>query len=300
MSTVIGSALFLLLIAGLTSTLFVVLVQYDDASRAALVLEENRNQEKFEIDGLQTDSEFTSISAIHVNNSGSSAIKIKAVYLDGSLLWEPPETIANIKAKESYLLTLPNQIPFVLTSKITLASERGVTTVAREGDFYVAPPTPNQDQDLYFGPLRLDYEEFYYAKYAGETYPDSSGWIKGWQVARNTQLVWKIVVKDVDERPITLNRYSCLTLIPNDGGAQRPWYMEKIIHADGSNSTTIMPQETVSIIYRWSTAQQAKPVSVFADRTESRVFLTFYGVFNEYGTTKHYGQSIPFEAVLVT
>lgn len=262
--------------------------------------EETRNQEKFEVDGLQTDSEFTYVSAIHVNNTGSIAIKIRAVYLDGSLLWEPAETIANIKAKESYMLTLPTQIPFVATSKITLASERGVTTVVKEGDFYIGPPPASQDQDLYFGPLKLDFEEFYYAKYSGSTYPDSDGWIKGWQVARGTELVWKIVVKDVDERPITLNRYSCLTLIPNDGGSQLPWYIEKIIHSDGSNSTTIMPQETVSIFYRWATAQQSKSVNIFAARTEARVFLTFYGVFNEYGTTKHYGQTIPFEAVLVT
>jgi len=299
-STVIGSVLFLVLITGLAAALFVALFQFDDTSRAALISEENRNQEKFEIDGLQTDSEFTYVSAIHVNNTGSTAIRIRAVYLDGSLLWEPAETIGSIDAKEGYLLTLPSQIPFVSTSKIVLASERGVTTVAREGDFYSGPPPPYQDQDLYFGPLKLDFEEFYYAKYDGSVYPDSSGWIKGWQVPRSTELVWRIVVKDVDERPITLNRYSCLTLIPNDGGSQIPWYIEKIVHSDGSNSWTIMPQETVSILYRWATAQQTKSVKIFSARTESRVFLTFYGVFNEYGTTEHYGQTIPFEAVLVT
>jgi hypothetical protein len=288
------------LITGLASALFIALSQFDDASRASLMLEETRNQEKFEIEGLVTDSEFTYITAIQINNTGSTAVKIKAVYLDGSLLWEPAETIGNINPKQSYVLTLPAQIPFVVTSKITLASERGVTTVAKEGDFYTGLPPPNQDQDLYFGPLKLDFEEFYYAKYAGGIYPDADGWIKGWQVARGTELVWKIVVKNVDERPITLNKYSCLTLIPNDGGSQLPWYIEKIIHSDGSNSTTIMPQETVSIYYRWATAQQTKTVKIFAARTEARVFLTFYGVFNENGTTKHYGQTIPFEAVLVT
>jgi hypothetical protein len=299
-STVVGSVLFMILIASVMSTLFVTLFQFNNSSQKSIIQEQARTQENFVIDELIADTGFNIVSGIHVNNTGSIAIRVSAIYINSVLFQQPTGESTTVDPKEGSTILFTSPVGFNAESKISITSERGVKTLVKEGDFLKGQNPPVQEQELYFGPLKLDFQKFFYAKYQGNNYPDSEGWISGWQVDKGTELVWNITVTDIDYRPITLNKYSCLTLIPNDGGAQLPWYIEKIEHSDGSNSMTIAPEETVTITYRWATAQQAKSVSVFSSRAECRVFLTFYGVFNEFGNTRNYGQTIPFEAVLVS
>ena len=116
-----------------------------------------------------------------------------------------------------------------------------------------------------------------------------------------TQIVWNITVTNVDTDNVTLNQYSTFTLIPNKEGAQDPWYLEKVVHSDESTSPTITPDETVTLIYRWTTSEQKHNESTPGSEGQYRIFLTFYGTFSEQnGAPIPYGQTIPFEAVLVT
>ena len=147
----------------------------------------------------------------------------------------------------------------------------------------------------------MDFDKFYYIKYNLDGTYNPQAVEDGWHPPSSTDVVWKITVQNIDDRIVILNELSCLTLVPNNGGAQRPWYIEKVIHGDGTSSNSIMPQETVSIIYRWDTPTSKKASRTFDSECQNRVFLTFYGVFNyPDGSAKPYGQTIPFEAVLIT
>ena len=298
-STVFGAVLFLILITTLVSTIFVSLYQYDKNAQTALMLEEKRTQEKAIIDALITDAEITTIEAIHVNNTGSLAARIRAVYIDGTLIFDPS---TYINSKSDSWIFFPSPQPFIFTSKITIASERGVRSVVKEGDLVSVSTPPQPEVELYFGPLKLDYVKFFYGEYNVDgTYPAPPGWKQGWTVETNTEIVWNITVTNIDDRSVTLSRYSTFTLVPNKEGAQDPWYIEKVLHKDGSVSPIIVPGETVDITYRWSTSGQTKHESTPASEGQFRVFLTFYGTFNENsGKSQPYGQTIPFEAVLIT
>ena len=286
--------LFLIIVLTLTTVLFVSLFRYNQKTQESIVLEETRAQEKLVIDELQTDSEVTQITAIRVNNIGAVAIRIKAIYVDNILIYEPS---VDIDAKEQAVIQLPNPTPYVSTSTISAATERGVKSIIEEGDLIENYQT-NPETDFYFGPLKLDFEEFYYINVEDGRY-DPTVLYEGWNPPSKTTVVWRITVTNVDYRAIILTKYSCLTLITNDGGVQLPWYMEKIEHDDG-NSESILPQETVNIFYRWDTPTSMKDQSTFATACQCRVILTFFGAFDLTDEkTIPYGQTIPFEAVLI-
>ena len=294
-STVVGSMLFLIIIIMLASTLFLGLYGYNNSAQEAIILEEARAEEKIVIDELVTDAEVTEITAINVKNVGSSAVRIRAIYVDNTLIYDP---LTYIDAKQDALLTLPDPTPYTSTSIITAATERGVKSTIEEGDLIENYQTP-LDNEFYFGPLKLDFEEFYYIQVLEGTY-DPTEIEPGWNPDSSTTLVWRITVTNIDSRTINLTKYSCLTLIDNAGGSQRPWYIEKIEHETGPDSSSILPQETVNIFYRWDNPISQKHQSVFSNDCQCRVILTFFGSFDLSGDrTIPYGQTIPFEAVLI-
>ena len=295
-STVIGSMLFLILIVFLSSTLFVALYNYNDASQEVIEIEQTRSEEKIVIDELSTDAEITQITAVGVKNLGSEAVKIAAIYVDNQLIYEPSTYLG---AKDSVLISLPTPTPYSPTSTITVATDRGVRSIIEEDDLVENYQTPINNE-FYFGPLKLDYEHFYFHEVSGGDYnPDIL--LPGWNPNASTTLVWRINVTNVDTRDITLTKYSCLTLMDNAGGSQLPWYIERIEHSDESNSSQILSQETVSIFYRWDNPTAQKDQSVFSKEAQCRVFLTFFGTFDLSDNKKiPYGQTIPFQAVLIS
>ena len=298
LSSVFGSMLFIILIAMVVSALFVGLYRYDEVAKQSLVNGEVRSQESIVIDAMENDSQTFYLTAIHVNNTGAITSQIRAVYLDSNLLLQPS---IDLNAKQGAWIQMPANTPIKIESTILVSTATGIKTMAREGDFVGIKPR-RSNQEGYFGPLELQFESFSYGVYdaGGNLVPP--GWKPGWNVPTHTQnLVWQITLKDTDERAITLNSYSCLTLLPNKQGAQIPWYIDKIEHPEnpGSTSFTILSQETVKITYRWSSSHntESSPSAV----GQYRVFLTLFGNFQELdGTIKPYGQSIPFQAVLIT
>jgi PKD repeat protein len=149
----------------------------------------------------------------------------------------------------------------------------------------------------------LDFDKFYYREVDGTgAFIPSSVWKPGWKVEVGSgSIAWNITVKNVDYRNITLNQYSCLTLWPNDSPSnRRAWYLEPI---DGTTTQFIAVNETANLIYLWKTPKtvQQNPRSVYTTTCRNRVFLTFFGTFHELdNSTKPYGQTIPFEAVICT
>ncbi len=144
----------------------------------------------------------------------------------------------------------------------------------------------------------LDFEKFYYTENYGSYDPNS--WKPGWSVENGITLVWNVTVTNIDDRDITINKYSGFTMVSNDGGVQLPWFIEP---PDGLDTLFIASNSTVHLIYIWDRprmTQGVKNQSVYNQNDRSKVFLTFFGIFHEHdGSTKPYGQTIPFEAVLV-
>jgi hypothetical protein len=294
-STVFGSMLFLIIIIMLASTLFVALYSYNDTSKEAIKMEELRAKEKIVINELSTDPEVQNITAVGIKNVGSTATKVAAIYINNYLVYEG---LVPIESKGSILITLPEPKPYNESSIITATTERGVRSTIEEGDLIDNYQVPINDE-FYFGPLKLDYEEFYYSEIVGGAYDPEDLW-QGWNPPKSTKLVWRITVTNVDARDILLSNYSCLTLIDNAGGSQSPWYIERVYHSDGSESYLIESQETVNIFYRWDNPTSQKDQSTFSNNCQCRVILTFFGEFElSNGRTIPYGQTIPFEAVLI-
>ena len=294
-STVVGSMLFLILIVFLSATLFVALYAYNSSSQEAIEIEQTRSDERIVIDQLSTDAEITQITQVGVKNLGSEAVNLAAIYVDNELIFEP---FSYLGAKESVLISLPDPTPYSPTSTIAVATEWGVKSIVEEKDLVEGYQVPLNDE-FYFGPLKLDFEQFYCIEVSGGEY-DPAVLLPGWNPNASTTYVWRITVKNVDTRDLSLNNYSCLTLIDNAGGSQRPWYIER------TNTSATVPfqiesQETVEIFYRWDNPNSQKDQSVFSNECQCRVILTFFGTFDlDDGKKIPYGQTIPFEAVLVT
>ena len=301
--------LFLILVITLCSVLFIALFRYNISVKEAFKIEESRSQEKIILLKLTTDNTTGTelIKEIIVNNTGTITSQIKAAYIDNDLKCDPSDygnTYINSKTDKSINL-LPADIPYNRTQKITLVTERGVKSTDYQWRLKGEdePTEPTYVQRPQTGPLLLNFEKFYYALSQDGVY-DSDSWKPGWSVEKGTEVVWNVTVTNVDDRTITLNQYSCLTLEATDGvSAQLPYYIEP---PGNQNILSIEYNETVSLIYIWTTPRTTamRTADLYNPPDDKpyqcKVFLTFFGIFHEKDdTTKPYGQTIPFEAVLV-
>jgi len=313
-STVFGAVFFIILIFTLQTTLFLAIYRYNNSVQEAIKTENERMQEKIVLTFLKTENStgVENIYALVVNNTGTITVRIRAIYIDNQLLCDPsnksinPEdTYINPKAPPSWVL-MPPGVPYNPTSKITATTERGTKTTDYEWKLKQAEEgiPPYEPYRFYLGPLMLDFTKFYYAKVDPKTGNVTSKWMPGWLVFAGTgTIAWNITVKNIDDRDITINQFSVFTLWPNDQPSSRlPWYIEP---PPNSLTQRINSNETVQIIYKWKTpktdpAETPNTQSIYTTVCRCRIFLTFFGIFHEHdGTTKPYGQTIPFEAVLV-
>ncbi len=297
-STVVGTILFIILFATLASALFIALSEFNKASQTAINIDQSRNQEKMALKWLTTDSQ-NNIVQICVNNFGSIATTIRAVYIDDKLVCDPSQyTVTYMSAHQLLAIDLLPKTQYSPNSRLAVATER--STIAIEYEWVLKGETgqPSQAQQSNFGPLQLNYDQFEYSLLSA----NPPQWQPGWNPPSNTEVIWRINVNNTDNRDITLNKYSCLTLVTASGpSSQLPWYIEidTIKHFDGSTGPTIHAHENfTSIVYKYGTPL-AGSQKVFASSATSKVFLTFFGIFHETdGRTKPYGQTIPFEAVV--
>jgi len=309
-STIFGSILLIILVLTLASILFLTLYRYNHSVKEAIAVEEERMQEKIVLCGLATQnlSETEYVYAFFVNNTGSITSRIRSVYIDSEFLCDPSDNNINpddtyINPKESLWILLPPGVKYEPTAKMTVATERGTKSSEYEWRLKEGGGSlpPSELSRFYFGPLMLDFIKFYYTKCDPKNGSyDPSKWEPGWRIEVGTgSIAWNITVKNVDDRDITINQFSCFTLVPNDEPSERrPWYIEP---PEESFTQFIASNETVNIIYIWKTPKmkQMSPQSIYTTICRNKVFLTFFGIFHEHdGTTKPYGQTIPFEAVL--
>jgi hypothetical protein len=100
---------------------------------------------------------------------------------------------------------------------------------------------------------------------------------------------------NIDNRNLTIYRFSSFNLAPTNSPSVLSWYIEPTDHVNGEQFLRI--NQTESITYVWnSPLSDAAAKLTYSDCT-CMVFLTFFGVFHEAdGTETPYAQTIPFEA----
>jgi len=131
-STIFGSILLIILVLTLASIFFLALYRYNHSVQEAIRVEEERMQEKIILYGLATQnlSGTECVYAIHVNNTGSIASRIRAVYIDNEFLCDPSDRTINpsdtyINPKDSSWILLSLGVKYEPTAKMTVATERG-------------------------------------------------------------------------------------------------------------------------------------------------------------------------------
>jgi FlaG/FlaF family flagellin (archaellin) len=291
-SSVIGTILLMMLFLIVASVLFTALFGYNNSLQRANSLEDMRSQERVAISNLKFDNNM--LVGIFVNNSGSITVQLRALYIDNQFICDLSDPSLNINggyinAQESDLISV-TPVPYGPDSDIAVTTSRGTRAIQLQSNYRFESISTDNPPETYYGPLRLNFTLFYYRDV------DSNGaplgpWQEGSKVSPTTiYCEWKITVTNVDTRDITLDKYSCFTLVSNEGGSQFPWYTNY-------PGQVIRSKQTATISYLWSAplpVSTAEGFQGFNSHT-AKTFLTFFGRFSD-GTV--YGQTIPFEAIL--
>ena len=145
-----------------------------------------------------------------------------------------------------------------------------------------------------FGPLKLIFDEFYYASYDTKT-GLTGPWKPGWGVDTSIEdaVVWKVKVKNVDSKALELTKTSCFVLMSIDGSNDvRSWYMNI------SSPLLVGPQSEKEIVFQWNSPERRglnDVNAIFSVACRSKIFMAFFGKYQP--TNTFYAQTIPFESV---
>jgi len=304
-ATIYASLLFLLLIFSMLIGIFIAFFDYNLAVGDQMRIMHERLQEKIVLSSVELDPTMTYVYKITVINTGTIEARIRAIYLINttmtSLICDPSTHIAPGESIDITSL----RIPFEPRANISVTTERGVKATEYISTLYFGPPNqPRYDPSrLYIGPLMLQFDAFWYRKtLTNGTLDPNDPWHSGWSIQKGFgYCAWNITVMNVDNRNITVNRFSSFVTVPNDSpSSQICWYLEPTDTTDLTQFLAV--NQTDHIVYIWSNPKSLSgnsPQKLTYPETTCMVFLTFYGVFHEHdGTTKPYAQTIPFEAAI--
>ncbi len=303
------AAIYLSLLAFLLiSTLFVALFTYGSAISDRIKMEEERQQESVTLAGpkaLNLTASGSYFEALRVNNTGTITIRIRALYIGGKFICDPSRFSGDsyINAKEFIWIKLYPTVKIELNQTTldafwTVTTERGVRGYETGANLIFGPPGSEYNpMRFYIGPLMILFDMFHWRSGTGP-------WQNGWSIPKNTKdVTWRILISNIDNRDIEVTDKSSFTLISNDNApsAPVPWYIDPLL-----SSLYYRPGAFYFIYYSWSKpfsegGASRQSANVFGDGTTCINFLMFLGNFvNPNGTRTPYGQTIPFEAVIVT
>ena len=286
----------------LISTLYVGQVISRSSITEYLKIEQDRRQEYFILTKLITETSESNFTYLEVKNTGAITVRIRALYIDGEFKEDPSllDGDSYIEPKEALNITLspPIAIDDGIDAQWTLTSERGIKSSELgmnlwdkiNGPIY----TPNK---FYFGPLMLIFDMFHWRSGNG-------AWNTGWTIPKGTKdVTWRILLTNVDNRTITITDDSDFSLVSNLGQQNQVlnWYINPEL-----GSLTLEPGMYYFVYYTWSKpfsdpGHQNQAITNLNPGTPCLNFLTFTGFFEELdGTLSPFGQTIPFEAILIT
>ena len=296
-----------ILVILLISTLFIALDISNSALTERMRIEWERMQESIALIGPEALklTEGSIIQSLRVNSTGSITVRIRALYIAHKFICDPSEFEgdAYIEPKEALWIQLYPNVNIKLNdttinARWTVTTERGTRASETGGKLkWGEPGIPYSPKKFYFGPLMLMFDMFHWRSGSGP-------WRNGWTIPKGTKdVTWRILLVNVDDRDIIITYTSCLTLISNDNSPKDslPWYIDPTL-----SQTTFKPGIFNFVYYTWSkpfseSGASKQGVTGMTESTTCINFLTFFGSFVEPdGTLTPFGQTIPFEAVLIT
>jgi hypothetical protein len=293
-----------LIVLLLISTLFIDLSVSHSSLTSYLQVEQDRNQESILISGpggLNVNTTTGSVESMNVNNTGAIAVRIRALYIAGKFVCDP-STFPNdsyIAPKDSLWIQLSDLDPPITLNDTTLngqwavTTQRGTKSSDTGADLWLGPPNnPSNPNKLYFGPLLLIYDMFHWSSDGGST------WNNGWAIPHKTSgVIWRILVANIDNRQIILSSSSSFTLVQNSQQSNNVavWNIDPAL----SNNLCLNSGQYYFLYY--SLNGPSDLTNLYTPNPITSNFLTFIGNFVEQnGTLTNFGQTIPFEAVLIT
>lgn len=265
-------------------------------------------QEKILIAGpnaVIVNSTTESVESLLVNNTGAIAVRIRALYIAGRFVCDPSNSSGDsyIAPQRAIWINLSDTNPPVnfsdsetMNGLWTVTTERGTKSSDTGADLWLGSPTNSSDPNkFYFGPLLLFYNMFHWSSDGGLT------WHEGWKIPQGTgDVIWRILVANIDNRQIILGSTSSFALIQNSQQQQ------KIITWNIGPSSLNPPSMTLKpgryyFLYFSIKNGSTNINELHTPNPICSNFLTFIGSFVEQvGPPTPFGQTIPFEAVLVT
>ena len=285
----------------LISTLFAGQVISRSSLTDYLKIEQDRRQEYFQMTKLVSDTNDLNFTYLQVKNTGAITIRIRALYIDGEFKVDPSllQGDAYIEPKEALNITLNPPIPIDegLNVHWTATSERGTRSSELGMNLWEETSGPIYSPNkFYFGPLMLIFDMFHWKSEDGP-------WNSGWDIPEKTRdVTWRILLTNVDNRTITIIEDSDFSIVGNTG--QQNWVLNWYIDPE-KTEMILNPGEYYFIYYTWSSPYSSSDNRItdisFNSETPCLNFLTFAGSFKELdGNISPFGQTIPFEAVLIT
>lgn len=291
----------------LISTLFVSISITDSSLSSYLRVEQARMQERIMISGpgaLNVNDATSQIESIRVNNTGAIVARIRAIYINGKFICDPSKFSGDsyIAPQGAIWIDLTSVFPPITINSTTLnrnwtvTTERGTRSKNTGANLWLGSPNVTSDPNkFYFGPLLLFFNWFHWSN------DDGSTWNEGWHIPKDVEgdIIWRILVANIDDRQIILSDTSTFALIQNSQQSNKIclWKLQSSLNPttlelDPGNyyflHFTPNPNPAPNI------SKQAVPIPVSSN------FITLIGNFVEQnGVLTPFGQTIPFEAVII-
>ena len=290
----------------LISTLFVGLSLSDAGLTSYLRVEQARNQENILISGpggIIVNPANGLVESIRVNNTGALTARIRAIYIEGKLVCDPSTFSGDsyIASQDSLLIPLTSVTPRIslnattLNGQWTVTTERGTKSSETGVNLWLGPSDGSSDPNkFYFGPLLLIFNMFHWSNDGGVT------WNEGWSIpSSNNRVVWRVLLANIDERQIILDSTSSFALIQNSMQSNKIITWNLPPNSLNPTGLTLDPGEYYFLHFSSSTPKQLGDLKVPIPVTSN--FITLVGNFVEQdGRLTQFGQTIPFEAVIIT
>jgi len=311
--TEIITAIFMLLlmVAALTAFLSIYSTMNSNSQDMSSI-DLQRSQEKIT---LQKNTASGEVRSVNIYNDGSIEVKIMAIYTvndEGTTFLGDPNTDhttfqpcqTNIAPTQSITINFQDGQEPSENDKIIASTQRGTKSYDLLSSLNPTPKPTYPPSDLVIGPLMLKFKDFQYQQTSGTINP--AAWNAGWNVPKGISCAFKISITNIDERDITLSRYSALSPIANEFSSGSTWFLEP---TNPNTLTQELPAEQDSeMIFIWSapknfpyTGLSNTPSTFYNAECTCSVFLTLYGVYHEQdGTLTPYSQTIPFEALVMS
>ena len=312
LETVTAVFLLLLMFVALTG-LIVVFSNMNLNSQAMNTIELQRSQEKIILQKQIASGEIRSVT---ITNDGSIEVKIMALYQvqDGvtTFLGDPNTDHTTFQPCQTYIspassITISfqdGQEP-VENAMIIAATQRGTKSFDRSLSTNPTPAPTYPPTDLVIGPLMLKFKDFQYQETDGTI--DPTAWQAGWNIPKGISCAWKIKITNIDDRDITLSRFSGLSPVANEFSTGSTWFLDPT--NPESLTQRLTAGEDAELVFIWSAPKNFpesglpnSPSTFYNAKCTCSIFLTFYGVFHELDgeTLTPYAQTIPFEAVVMS